>query len=109
MDAAPNVETELRDCPGDRGRGTQRLRRLRERCEEAVPCRVLLTAAVPLQLPADDSAKAGQQLAPARVAELGRQRGRADDVDEEHRREAAHRRGGHESIIARRRPAAYGR
>ena len=80
----------------------ERTSRLGERREEPVPGGVLLPAAVVLELVADDPAESRQQLAPARVAELGGQGSRADDVQEQHRRQAApHSTTWHASIIRR--------
>ena len=100
VDARAHVDAELLDGGGDLGGRAERLRRLAERREEPVAGGVLLAAAEALQLGADQPAEPREQLVPARVAELRGQRGRSDDVEEEHRREApGDRRSRHGSII----------
>jgi hypothetical protein len=89
VDAAAEVEAYLLHCCRDRRRPAQCLHRLSERREEAVTRGVLLPPAVPLQLLAHHRAEARQHDPPTRVSELGGERGRANDVNEEHRHQPA--------------------
>jgi hypothetical protein len=84
-----HVHAELLNRHHDRRSARERARRLGERRKEPVARGVLLAAAVTLQLLADEPAEPGQQFPPAGVAQLRRECGGADDVQEQHRREAA--------------------
>ena len=89
VQACAHVDAEPLNLHHDCGRARQCASRLRKRREVPVAGGVLLAATVPLELLADDPAEARQQLTPTGVTELGGQGSRADDVQEQHRREAA--------------------
>ena len=107
MEARAHVDAQLLHGAGDLHGRAKRLRRLAEGGEETVAGRVLLAAAEALQLGANEPSEARQQLAPAGVAELRRERGRADDVDEVHRGQPTPDLLRHTAIMAR--PAAEAR
>jgi hypothetical protein len=72
----------------DGHRAPDRVGGLGERGEETVTSGVLLSTPEPLQLGADDLPETRQDGVPATVAELRSGRRRADDVEEQDRREA---------------------
>jgi hypothetical protein len=89
MQPGTDVETEALNgvnrecCRPDRGG------RAIEGREEAVAGGVLLLAVMQAELATHDPAKLPNHLAPAAIPDLTRQPGRVDDVDEQHRRQAA--------------------
>ena len=89
VQAGADLEAQRRDAVPERGCAADRACGAVEGGEEAVPGRVDLVAAEALELAADGNTVGLEQLAPAAVAEVSGELGRADEVGEEDRREHA--------------------
>ena len=87
--ARADLDAELAHRLGHGARAPYRGRRFGEAREEAVPGRVELFAAEPLQLAPDDRVMAGDQLLPPGITDAARHRGRVHDVGEQDRGEGA--------------------
>lgn len=84
--SGPNVEADDLGFACEMHCGAHRIGRALKRREEAIPSGVLFVTTVHLQLPANQPAEVGQDLAPTTVADKGRHARRVDDIDEQHGR-----------------------
>jgi len=88
MKTETDIQPEVLDRTENRRRGHECASGLRERRLETVACRVLFPTLPPLQLLPDNRSKPRQHDLPAGITQVGRDRRRPDDVEEEHRRDA---------------------